>query len=259
MIFANMTAPELKLVDRENTFVLVPLAAVEQHGPHMPTGTDTILCTELAERLEQKLTDQILLLPTLWPGASAHHLRLGATLDVQLVHYISLLEDLCLSLLDDGFRRIVLFNGHGGNIDPLRVALRSIQLGYPDAQLVGGCYWSPAQAAINALLTGQHHFVGHACEVETSLMLHFRPELVRTNLLEPAGGLVPDDVDGLYECKDMCQRTRAGFTGRPDLATAEKGAQICEAILQQWEQTLNKLKQQPLGTFYDDFSSDLMM
>ena len=94
---------------------------------------DTIICTAVAEALEQKIPQRTLLLPTTWLGASAHHLRFGATVTAELDTYIATLCEIGTSLLEDGFRRILFLNGHGGNVDPLQVALRQLQQQFPEA------------------------------------------------------------------------------------------------------------------------------
>ncbi|MEQ9410346.1 MAG: creatininase family protein [Fuerstiella sp.] len=254
MKFDEMTAARLAETDRDQTVVVIPVAAVEQHGPHMPTGTDTILCSAVAAAIESRLPEQILLTPTLWLGASAHHLRLGSTLDNRLDTYVSTLCDLGRSLLDDGFRRLLLLNGHGGNIDPMRIAVRALQVDYPQTLLAAGSYWCVADDLIDETLTGDHRFVGHACEFETSMMLHVRPELVDRQRLADAGRLIPDQLDGLFLSRDMRQRTREGFTGRPDLATAEKGRRLFDGIVDRLSGTVEKLLRQPLGTEYQDFA-----
>lgn len=253
MKFHEMSSPALAAVDRLNTLCVIPIAAVEQHGPHMPTGTDTIICTAVAAALEARLPDQILLTPTLWLGASSHHLRLGGTLDAQLQTYISTLGDIAGSLLKDGYRRLLFLNGHGGNVDPLRVALRTIQPSWTDALLVGGSYWSVADNWLEESLEGDHTFVGHACEFETSLMLHLRPELVDQDNLTTAGTLVPDHIDGMFVSRDMKQRTRAGFTGRPDLASAEKGGRLFAGVIDRLVPHARRLLEEPLGTTYEQF------
>lgn len=255
MKFHEMTSARLSDVDRDQTVVVIPIGAVEQHGPNMPTGTDAIICTALAEALEKRLVDQVLLTPTVWLGASAHHLRFGATLNSDLETYIATLCDIATSLLDDNFCRILFINGHGGNVDPLRVALREIQPAYPNTLLVGGAYWSVADELIQETLEGDHKFVGHACEFETSMILHLRPELVDQENLSDAGNLVTDQIDGLFVSRDMFQRTNQGFTGRPDLASAEKGKKLFDGIIDRLNSTVQTLLNEPLGTEYREFYS----
>jgi creatinine amidohydrolase len=253
MKYYEMTAPQLVQVDRDQTVAIVPIAAVEQHGPHMPTGTDTILCGAVADAIEQRMPSRVIVTPTLWLGASSHHLRLGATLNATLATYVETLCDISRSLLNDGFQRILLLNGHGGNIDPMRLAMRTIQPEYPNALLAAGSYWSSANTLIDETLSGDHKYVGHACEFETSMMLHVRPELVDDALRANAGHLVPDNLDGVFLARDMRQRTREGCTGRPDLATAEKGKLLLDGIVNRLVATLETLLEQPLGGDYQDF------
>src|SRR5438128_1812042 len=117
MRFHEMTAPQLRQVPRDATVVMAPIAACEQHSRHLPVFTDTILVTGVAEGVEQKLPKQVLLLPTLWLGASHHHLRFGGTLSAGVDRHIDLLCELIQPLLDDGYKRVMFLNGHGGNID----------------------------------------------------------------------------------------------------------------------------------------------
>src|SRR5437899_6652708 len=145
MKFHEMTAPQLRKVARESTLVLAPIAACEQHSRHLPTSTDTILVTAVAEGVEQRLPRQVLLLPTLWMGASSHHLRFGATLSAEVDTHITMLCDLLTPLLDDGYQRVMLLNGHGGNVDTLHVALRRLQPRYQNRILAGASYWEIAE------------------------------------------------------------------------------------------------------------------
>lgn len=255
MKFHELTSASLAAMERNQMLVVAPIAAVEQHGPHMPTGTDTILCGSVAEALEAKLDQQILLLPIYWLGASAHHLNFGATLDSKLDFYINTLCDIATSLLNDGFKRVLFLNGHGGNIDPMRVAVRKIQPDYPESLLAAGSYWDVADQLINETLTGDHKFVGHACEFETSMMFYLRPELVDESRIADAGELVPDQLHGVFLSRDMQQRTKQGFTGRPDLASAEKGKRLFDGIVEELVGLANKLLAQPLGTTYEQFAT----
>ena len=252
MKFHEMTSGQLAAVDRSQTIVLAPIAAVEQHGPHMPTGTDTIICGAVSEAVEGRRSDKVLLLPTLWLGASAHHLRFGATLSADLDTYVSTLCEIGQQLLDDGFERIIFLNGHGGNVDPLKVALRELQLGDPRPLLAGGSYWSVAEKVIADGLDGPDKAVGHACEFETSMIMHLRPELVDTPMLADAGHWRRDVVEGLYVSRDMKQRTQKGCTGRPDLATPEKGAAMFDGIVGRVCEAVDTLLSLPLGESYED-------
>ncbi len=231
MIFAEMTAPELRGVDRATTLVVAPIAACEQHGPHLPVLTDTILATAVAEGVERGLADRVLLLPTLWLGASDHHLPFGGTLTLGLPAYEQVLVELLTPLLDGGFLRFLILNGHGGNIDPLRVALRRLDRSYPRAVLTGAAYWDLAAREIAALCEGPLKQVGHACEVETSLMLHLRPELVRRGLIRDDPDTAPAALSGLTWARDFGRKTDHGVVGHPGSADAGRGGRMLAAIV----------------------------
>src|SRR5262245_46035079 len=141
MKFAEMTAPNLMRVPRDRCVVVAPIAACEQHSRHLPTITDTVLVTGVAEGAERRLTREVLLLPTLWFGASAHHLRFGGTLSAEVDTHIDMLCDLLAPLLNDGYQRVLILNGHGGNIDTMQVALRRLQPEFADRILCAASYW----------------------------------------------------------------------------------------------------------------------
>src|SRR5579871_1316404 len=98
MRFQDLTWPLLRQVPRDRVVVVAPIAACEQHSRHLPTFTDTLLVTAVAEGVEQRLPEQVLLLPTLWMGASSHHLRFGATLSAEVDTHIDIICDLLTPL-----------------------------------------------------------------------------------------------------------------------------------------------------------------
>src|SRR5437660_3006963 len=198
MKFAEMTFPLLRQVPRDKTVIVAPIAACEQHSLHLPTFTDTILVTGVAEGVERKLPRDVLLLPTLWFGASAHHLRFGATLSAEVDTHIDMLCDLLTPLLDDGYQRVLILNGHGGNVDTMQVALRRLQPGYPDRVLSAASYWDIAQKELAALAEGPRKVMGHACEFETSMVMALRPELVRKDQIRNDLEAPNDAMRGLY-------------------------------------------------------------
>ena len=246
MRFHDLTWPLLRQVNREQTVVLAPIAACEQHSRHLPTYTDTLCVTAVAEGVEQRLVDRVLLLPTLWLGASHHHLPFGATLSVDVDVHVTMLCELLTPLLKDGYRRIMLLNGHGGNIDTFHVALRKLQPSYRHCHLTGASYWELAETELAAIAAGPRKQVGHACEIETSMNLALRPELVRKPEIE--NDCRPDDpaLRGLYLAEDMEQRTDRGAVGYPESATVEKGRRFIQAAIERTTQVVEALLHRPL-------------
>jgi creatinine amidohydrolase len=241
-----MTMPQLRQVPRDTTVVLAPIAACEQHSRHLPTFTDTLLVTAVAEGVEQRLPRQVLLLPTQWMGASGHHLRFGATLSAEVDTHITMLCDLLTPLLEEGYQRLMLLNGHGGNIDTLHVALRRLQPRYQNRLLTGASYWEIAEKELAGLAEGGRKTMGHACEFETSMVLALRPDLVQREEIrdDPPG----DDaaLRGLYTAEDMYQRTDHGAVGYPEKATADKGRAFLAAAIDRTCEVVQALLRKPL-------------
>lgn len=231
MRFAEMTAPEVRDLSREGTLIVAPIAACEQHGRHLPVFTDSILVGAVADGVERNLPGRVVLLPVLWMGASEHHLPFGGTLTATLPTYELMLMELLAPLLRDGFRRVMLLNGHGGNIDPLRVALRRLDAAFPRAVLTGAAYWEIAEGEIAALCAGPRKTMGHACEIETSMMLHLRPDLVRRDMIRDDPDETPDALKALFWARDFGRRTRQGAVGHPEFADAERGRRMLDAVV----------------------------
>lgn len=229
MRFHEMTWPELRQVPRDGVVVVAPVAACEQHSRHLPTFTDTLLVTAVAEAVESRLPDEVVLLPTLWFGASSHHLRFGATLSAEVDTHIHMLCDLLVPLLDDGYPRVLVLNGHGGNIDTMHVALRRLMARYRDRILSAASYWELAESELAALALGPRKTMGHACEFETSMVLALRPELVRRAEVQDDPPNDDPVLRGLYLAEDMKQRTDHGAVGYPEQASAEQGRRFLDA------------------------------
>lgn len=246
MRFAEMTAPEIRALGRNDTLVVAPIAATEQHARHLPVSTDTILCGAVADGLERLLPDRVLLLPVLWIGASEHHLPFGGTLTATLPTYETLLVELLSPLLRDGFRRVMLLNGHGGNNDPFRVALRRLDVSFPRAILTGAAYWELAADRVASLCKGPRKVMGHACEIETSMILHLRPDLVRRDLIADDPETTPPGLAGLTWPRDFARYTHLGAVGYPQMASAETGRLILEAIVRQVGEVAEKVAGLPL-------------
>jgi creatinine amidohydrolase len=241
MKFHEMTFPQLRKVPRDRCVVLAPIAACEQHSHHLATFTDTVLVTGVADGVEARLIGEVLQLPTLWFGASHHHLRFGATLSAQVDTHVDLLCDLVTPLLDDGYQRVLLLNGHGGNIDTMQMALRRLQPRYRSQILAAASYWDLASRELAALAEGPRKAMGHACEFETSMMLALRPDLVRREEIRDDVPREDPVLRGLYLTEDMFQRTDHGAVGYPERASAEKGRAFLAAAIERTTEVVQAL------------------
>jgi creatinine amidohydrolase len=231
MRFGDLTAPEIRALPRDGVLVVAPIAACEQHSRHLPVLTDSILAAAVADAVERSLAERVLLLPALWMGASEHHLPFGGTLTATLPTYETLLVELLSPLLRDGFRRILLLNGHGGNIDPLRVALRRLDVQFPGAVLTGAAYWELAETELAALCAGPRKRMGHACEIETSMLLHLRPDLVRRDQIADDPPTTPAVLGDVFRARDFGRATDHGAVGYPATADADRGRQMLDAVI----------------------------
>lgn len=229
MILAQSTWTDIEPLDRE-TVVVIPTGSLEQHGPHLPLFTDSLLVTAVAQAVEMRMPGEVLLTPTLWLGASGHHLPFPGTLSAAFDAYGGALESAITSLGRHGFRRFYVLNGHGGNTDPNHVALRRLKERHPNLILGESAYCDGAVEVIRESLVGPTKEIVHACEAETSLMLHLHPDLVRTDQL-PNDGLTPHPpVRGLVS--DFAEITNQGAFGHASYASAETGRRIFEACVE---------------------------
>src|SRR5437867_7631699 len=241
MLLENLSWPEVKKLKLANKLVLFPLGSFEQHGPHLPLTTDTDIVTAIARRIEEKRPESILCLPTLWPGHSTHHLFFPGTLSVRQMPYIHLVIELCHSIVKMGGQKVFLLNGHGGNDVPLRAALRELKSDFPKVQFVFASYWSLGAQSIKAVRESELGGVGHACEMETSIMLHLHPERVKPHLAKRDGQKYKDvyrkaDMQyarPIYFVNEFHEVSETGTIGHPELATAEKGKAFLDGIVKE--------------------------
>ena len=223
-----------------NKVAVGPLGSLEQHGHHLPMLTDSMIIAEIARRAESVLGDGARFRPTLWLGASHHHLAFPGTVSLSNNLYVNVVEDVLESLITAGFRRIFLLNGHGGNITPSRQAIHNVQIRHRDTKgllLAFSSWWTIAAEQIAGIPGIQADSVTHACEMETSMILRLRPELVDmesatgTNIDFDSEFYVPDfsAASRVDIARTFDQLSVTGAFGHPELATAEKGEALFQA------------------------------
>ena len=225
MNLSEMTWPAVAALDK-NTPVIIPVAALEQHGHHLPVFTDSMLLGEIMRRAAQKLSDRVLLAPLLWLGNSDHHLDFPGTLSAQPRTYLDVLSGLAENFLSHGFKRIVFINGHGGNDVPGKQALfevRQRQRQRTDLLLMFATYWHLVEGVADAVPNGLQHEMGHACEWETSMILRIAPHLVDPGYTQLESVPFGDAFSPAFRAWITRERTVPGHIGDPQHATAEKG------------------------------------
>jgi creatinine amidohydrolase len=234
MRFADLSRTELKDLAGRSVVVL-PVGACEQHGPHLPVGTDHAIVERVAVEAAHRVTElPVLVAPTVAVGFSAHHLRYGATISVSLETLRRYLTECCTSLITSGFPRIFVLNGHGGNADVIGDVAREVsaQAGVPVA---AGSYWVIAWDALVAL--GAHEsgmLPGHAGAFETALAAAVRPDWAPRTPPERREWHRRSDPRGFYppyhvEDPGTWQRND-GYTDNPADAETEAGGRYLAAI-----------------------------
>lgn len=229
---------------------VLPLAAVESHGPHLPLGTDGLIAEGILDRaadLKRPAAGPRLRLPLLWLGASAEHGDHAGTLSQEPEALIAQLLALGEGLRRAGLSRLLLFNGHGGNVAASAIAALKLRtrLGF----LAASAHWldfglpqalrPPAPVAEDV----------HGGWVETSVLLHLAPDLVRPGRAEarppraPAPSLYPAGPIGWgWKSGDLAD---GGWIGRPDLATADLGEALVEHAARRLLDLLDELAAAP--------------
>ncbi|MEH3131651.1 MAG: creatininase family protein [Mycolicibacterium neoaurum] len=227
-----MTAPRLREKARAGALALLPVGAIEQHGPHLPTGVDTLLAHEVALRIADLLDPipgAVVAAAVPW-GLSTHHMHFGGTQTLSLGTYRALLRDICGSILRAGFQRIAIVNGHGGNISALSAILTELADELPGAIAVT-TYVNATPDEFARILDRQSGIM-HACEGETSMMLAAHRDLVVTERLVDAHGpdcaLLSDPVP-VSLWRSFEEITATGVAGDARSATAEKGERMLAA------------------------------
>jgi creatinine amidohydrolase len=231
MELADLSWPAVAALPR-TTPVVFPIAALEQHGRHMPVFTDSLLLGEVLRRVKlAPVAGKCLFAPLQWFGNSHHHLDFPGTLSASARGYLDILKDLARCFIDHGFTRIVFVNGHGGNITPYQQALFELRQDHRDRRdllLLGLTYWDAASNPSQTMPQLVQKRMGHACEWETSMVLRLNPALVAVPPRD-----VPEVPFGVgfapgYRGWVMGDRSEPGHIGTPAAATAEKGEALFE-------------------------------
>ena len=236
-----MPAPELSRLtwrDAEAALgrarvALVPVGATEQHGPHMTLDTDTAIAEAFARLIGDALGDDAIIGPTIPIGMSEHHLAFAGTITLGAPTLMQLVADVVQSFVHNGVRKVILVNGHGGNIDPLRLVAR--EASRDGTAEVASLMWAILAADLIAERAATP-FHSHACDIETSVALAIAPQVVLKDRIEapqmtPAGTALAQPRSRHDIPTPFQHWTLNGAIGDPRLATRELGEEIVALAL----------------------------
>lgn len=230
----DMTAVEANVFAQRDPVVVLPLAAIEQHGPHLPLSTDLDIGLGLIEGAIEHLPDDLPLrvLHPMAVGASLEHAHVAGTLSLEADHLADAIRAVGGSLARAGVRRLVLANSHGGNRQAMDTAALALRADH-GMLVVKASYFRFERPDVEGLPEGEGRHGLHGGAVETAMMLHLRPEVVRTagisrfpslgeTLEESMRRLGPEgEASFAWLATDLNPH---GVTGDATLATAEVGA-----------------------------------
>ncbi len=238
MRWEELTSPEIAALDRDRTVVILPVGSVEQHGNHLPLGTDTLLAQAVA-LAAAKAAGEAIVMPPPWYGFSAHHMRFAGSVTLRAETLMAIAEDIVASIVTHGFRRILVVNGHGGNNGIIDVVASKLgHKHYGVARVACVTYFALAREAIAHLRKSGPGGMGHACEFETSMIMHILPQLVNmeraeTTYPDPGSSYLTTDLLGGQAVRvyhDFGDLSASGTLGDPSLASPEAGKAFFEAV-----------------------------
>lgn len=246
MQLADRTWPELERYCEDSSLAIVPLGSTEQHGPHLPEGTDHLIADALATEAAER--SGFLCTPPITVGVSSHHRQFHGTLSIDPATFRDYVESLSRSLTQHGIDRIVYVNAHGGNVTHLREVGRRLR----EDDTAYAIEWMWDESIPDLVDELFEHNGPHGGPKETAMIQHLAPELVREDRLDDAaeGGVRNmDELDlrrhGARTFYDAVDNSDNGVFGDQRDATAEKGNRLFEAAAEQLVALLDWLDDQP--------------
>ncbi|MFT3999147.1 MAG: creatininase family protein [Rhizobium sp.] len=243
----------------DTTIAILPIASTEQHGPHLPIATDVAIAQGMLAELKTQRPDDLdfLVLPTQEIGKANEHIYGPGTLSLGAELLIPVWTAIGTKVAEAGIRKMVIVNSHGGNLDIMGIVARELRVRHRMA--VVATQWTRFGTPDGMIDEHEQRFGIHGGDVETSLMLHFRPELVRMDkaenfvskaewMREHSRYLQPLPPHSLaWIAHDLNPN---GVVGNAAAGTAEKGALICRHQIAGFIEMLRDLRDYPLSNLY---------
>ncbi|MCC6394670.1 MAG: creatininase family protein [Bryobacterales bacterium] len=238
--YEEFTWPEIREAVAGNRVAVIPVGTIEQHGPHLPLATDVLTSTEMSRRAVERIPEEAILLPSVFYAFNEHHMDFPGTIAVEGDTFIRYVTDIGKSLAHHGFRKILLVNGHGSNVPFLDIVARNITNATASICAMVP-WWNLVPKALLQEIR-ESEFPGgmaHGCELETSVILYVRGDLVRMDKAQKdihfqKSEYIYWDLQGgspVFFQEWFSRYSKTGTVGDPTKATVEKGRRVTEAVI----------------------------
>jgi creatinine amidohydrolase len=224
-----MTSPDVKKATENGLVAVLPIGSIEVHGPHMPMGTDSITAHEIARRAAEK--EKAVVLPPLYYAYVPENKHFSGTVSLSAKTLLTLLEEVCDEAARNGFKKILIVNGHGGNNALLRIFMRDSLTKKNDYVLYAMIEpWAPINELAAKLSEGRTF--GHACEIETSIGLHLFGDHIKMGNIKREAKLgstgLPKGIETPFDWQAYAVEL---YVGDPRYATKEKGKILVDKMV----------------------------
>lgn len=210
-----------------DTIAVLVFGACENHGDHMPFGSDFIFPLELAKRISIRVKN-LIILPPIPYGVSIHHKKFFMTISLEASTLINIIEEIFKSLIDNGIKKILIINGHDGNIAPIEIASRNTKDKFPKVTIACLESWWTLVGELSSNIFEVWKGMGHGGEAETSAMIHVRPDLV--TMKRAPSDTIPDLPEYIRIYWNIDELTKTGATGSSKKANSRKGKIITKIL-----------------------------
>jgi creatinine amidohydrolase len=242
LLYERLTWPEVRRAAAEDRVCLIPVATLEDHGPHLPLDCDLRIAGEICRRTAQAAPDETVLLPAIPHGYDPHHMDFPGPISIEWDTFTRYCRDVGGSLARHGFARMLYLNGHGSNQNLVETAARLVNVEHPGVLAAAAFYLASPEGlrVVEEVRESTRGGMGHACELETSIYLALDPGAVdmskavdERNADETEHAWF-DWTDGSLKVMPWWSSfSRTGVHGDPTKATAEKGRRLLDAAVEE--------------------------
>jgi len=251
MLWECLTSPGIKEAAEKNLVAILPTGSIEIHGPHMPTGTDSITIREVTRMAAEK--EPAVVLPTLYYVYVPENRHFPGTISLSARTILAMIEEICEEVSRNGFKKILIVNGHGGNNNLLRVFLIESLHKKKDYAIYALIEpWSSLEEIAEKICESK--ISGHACERETSMGLYLFENLIKMENVKQEAKIGGTGLRGIETPVDWQAYATQLYLGDPRLATREKGRILVEKLVDFVADAIRRVKQdEKVPAILDDF------